>query len=618
MTQTIKGMDFEHEMTTTSHIFGRDADVHVVFEGDKAMTDKDVIILPAIDPMAEIDPAAAAIARGFVDHEAAHKRHTNFDVIAKMSKKYGEMGQHILNGIEDVRIAKKTFDEYVGAKDNINATARAVDERLLKGWEDGSFKERPAQDFLPLAIAWSGYEKMGLGHAAKCLANVDEEVAELARKIADQIDACESTEDAYEVAEWACKQIKLAEQEEEEEGEKEEGEGEGEGDADSKRVWNYDEFQPIGDADASGAVSEVLKGVTGGKHKPYRGCYEQDNMIDRHTPGTTFSTMHHQRAFKRAEADWSSRFMKITTQGGYVHAVKRRLEALLFAETERGWNPAQMAGRIDSKRLTQATLGSETVFKTRRGLPDIDTAVSVLVDMSGSMSGDKIELAADVATLLSEALHKTGCAFEVAGFHNVGHFFNRNKKLPPGFRGVDWDEVLKAYHATGHGGGRITKDEVEFAFLCGHAKISDWSMYVNRNQPMDYVTFKSWDERLSDARSSIQTIRQLAGGNNSDGDGLLEQYRRLNKRREKRKVMMVLSDGEPACGHNEASHLRRVTRMIQDERKVELVGIGIMDESVTHFYEKHAVCKRLSDLSTTVMDQLTAALKRGSGARKAA
>lgn len=616
MTDKIKGMDFEHEMTTTSHIFGRDADVTVVFEGNVAKTDKDVIILPAIDPMADIDPAAAAVARGYVDHEAAHKRHTDFALIEQMSKKYGELGQHILNGIEDVRLAKLTIDEYVGAKDNLNATTRAVDERLLKGWEEGAFEGRAAQDFLPLAIAWQGYKALGMGHAEACLANVDSEVADMAGEIAREIETISSTQEAYDLAVEVCKRIKLEEQEQDDDGE---GEDEGgDGSEGGRRMWDYDAYQPVAEGEASKAVGDALKNFSGGKHKPYRGLQEQDVMIDRKTKAEGFSESWHAGQFKEAARDWHRRFDVVTTKGGYVHAVKRRLEALLFAETERGWNPAQMRGRIDSKRLTQAVLGSETVFKTRMGMPDIDTAVSILVDMSGSMSGQKIELACDVATLLSEALHKTGVAFEITGFHNVGHFFRRTRALPPGFRGLDWDAALKHFTPRSRSHGSTAKDEIDFTTAVNFAKVADWSVFVNRNQPMDYVTFKAWDERLSDARASIQAIRHMAGGNNSDGDALLEQYRRLKKRREKRRIMMVLSDGEPACGNNEASHLKRVCKMIENERKVELVGIGIMDESVTHFYRNHAVCHRLDQLSTTVMDQLTAALKRGQSMRLAA
>lgn len=614
MKQTIKGMDFEHEMKTTSHIFGRDADVQVVFEGDKAQTDGNVIILPALDQTADIDTAAASVARGFVDHEAAHLRYTEFDYFEKMKKRYGEMGQMIINAIEDVRISRLTIDNYVGAKDNMNATCRAVDEKLLKGFEGGEFKDRPGQDFLPLSITWTGYQRMGMGRGDECLAHVEEDVRKLAEQVDAKVPDLKDTKGAYDLAEWVCKELKLKEEEQDEEGDGDgEGEGEesdGEGGGKGKEgatKWEFDKANPVG-LDGGGAVSEILREFAGGSKRTYLGPVEQDNMLTAETKPYNHASQWHHNAFKRGRSTWHRQHAQTTTRGGIVHAVKRRLEAMLFSETERGWNPAQEVGRLDSKRLTQAVMGHELVFKTRRGLPDIDTAVSVLVDMSGSMSGQKIMLATQVATLLSEALHKTGVAFEIAGFHNISHHFTRKLPLPPAMRKVDWDQVLRDYPTH-------TEFSDERSYESFNTRTFNINKVFSRIQPMDYVTFKEWGERLSDARPAIQAMVNMAGGNNSDGDALMEQYRRLRKRREKRRIMMVLSDGAPACGDGEASHLQKVTAMIEADKDVELVGIGICDSSVKHFYAKHAVCHRLEDLSTTVMDELQEALVRGRKSR---
>ena len=59
------------------------------------------------------------------------------------------------------------------------------------------------------------------------------------------------------------------------------------------------------------------------------------------------------------------------------------------------------------------------VFKAREDVREMDTAVSLLVDLSGSMGdGGKIQMAAQATVALAEALEGTGVTYNVVGFHN--------------------------------------------------------------------------------------------------------------------------------------------------------------------------------------------------------
>ena len=45
----MKGGLFQHEMTETSAVFGRESKINVVFRGNEAYTDGDTITVPSVD-----------------------------------------------------------------------------------------------------------------------------------------------------------------------------------------------------------------------------------------------------------------------------------------------------------------------------------------------------------------------------------------------------------------------------------------------------------------------------------------------------------------------------------------------------------------------------------------
>ena len=120
--------------------------------------------------------------------------------------------------------------------------------------------------------------------------------------------------------------------------------------------------------------------------------------------------------------------------------------------------------------------------------------------------------------------------------------------------------------------------------------------------------FKDFDERLYDARGAMSSIAECAGGNNSDGDALIQAWGRLKKRTSKRKIFVTLSDGYPAChcdhGYTHLNgHLRDVVNMIE-KGGADVVGIGIMSDAVQQFYPRWQVINELEDLPKATMDEL--------------
>jgi cobalamin biosynthesis protein CobT len=96
--------------------------------------------------------------------------------------------------------------------------------------------------------------------------------------------------------------------------------------------------------------------------------------------------------------------------------------------------------------------------------------------------------------------------------------------------------------------------------------------------------------------------------NNVDGECVEIAGRRLLARREKGKILMVLSDGAPSCfGDTKtlAAHLKKVVDNIS-KAGVNVIGIGIESTEVRRFYPKSLVLNNVSELPVVVMKELRA------------
>jgi cobalamin biosynthesis protein CobT len=194
------------------------------------------------------------------------------------------------------------------------------------------------------------------------------------------------------------------------------------------------------------------------------------------------------------------------------------------------------SGKMSSSRLYRVGLPpidggdwNSKVFKRRTQETNLlDTAVLVLVDWSGSMGGSKAEHAAKGAGLINEAFSKVlHIPLEILSFSCSGP--------------EPTIAVIKSF---------------------------------NRNASSDEI-----------ADRFCQFLAHMSG--NNDADSLLYAYSRILKRPEKRKIILVMSDGSPADGIGDPSYaLKTVTKRIGDERMVELYGVGIMDRNVERFYPK--------------------------------
>jgi len=240
--------------------------------------------------------------------------------------------------------------------------------------------------------------------------------------------------------------------------------------------------------------------------------------------------------------------------------LKLRLERALKVDEQTRWKREQERGELDRMSLARLVTspGYRTPFRVRRAAPGRDAAVSLLIDCSGSMAGRKIELARLCAAALCDALTQLGFACEVLGYSSVE------------------DASMRAHYQRWIDAGRDT---------------FGYNRFVER---LDLRVYKRFD---SDNPSGLACIE--CGHENPDGEALSWAAERLLAKRARRRILMVLSDGYPATGDGHPAILRTDLRTRVDalrERRVELIGVGILDDSVEAFYPVSSVVEHLHEL----------------------
>ena len=106
--------NFIRSLPLVASALGRKYGLKVVIGGEQAATNGDTIYLPSL-PL-NSPPELIALARGFLDHEAAHVRETNMRVLKTAN--LSPLEHHVWNTIEDWRVEKILGDLFPGCRRN--------------------------------------------------------------------------------------------------------------------------------------------------------------------------------------------------------------------------------------------------------------------------------------------------------------------------------------------------------------------------------------------------------------------------------------------------------------------------------------------------------------------
>jgi cobaltochelatase CobT len=247
---------------------------------------------------------------------------------------------------------------------------------------------------------------------------------------------------------------------------------------------------------------------------------------------------------------------------------------LLQGKRRVSWRYEQESGIVDSRHFARFITGnSRGLFKEYELATANDTAISLLVDNSGSMRGKHIVIAALCAKLLMNLLEKFQIKCEVLGFTTA-----------------DWrgGQSYKKWHAAG-----------------GPAN-------PGRLNDLRHIIFKSFNESLIKAQTSLNImLKESLLKENIDGEALEWAYRRIIRQPKHRKILMIISDGAPVddmtLKHNRRDlleeHLKDVVKSIEKGKQTELVAIGI-GHDVSKFYENAIRISDSDNLSHELFNNL--------------
>ena len=274
-----------------------------------------------------------------------------------------------------------------------------------------------------------------------------------------------------------------------------------------------------------------------------------------------------------------------------VGRLANRLQRRLMAKQNRSWDFDLEEGYLDTARLTRMIIDpmQPLSFKMERDTEFRDTVVTLLIDNSGSMRGRPITVAATCGDILARTLERCGVKVEILGF------------------------TTKAWK-----GGQAREKWLASGKQPAPGRLND----------LRHIVYKSADAPWRRARRNLGLMmREGLLKENIDGEALMWAHNRLMMRREKRRILMMISDGAPVDdstlsvnpGNYLERHLRAVIEQIETRSPVELLAIGI-GHDVTRYYRRAVTIVDADELGGAMTEQLASLFEEkgrgGQGSRR--
>ena len=260
---------------------------------------------------------------------------------------------------------------------------------------------------------------------------------------------------------------------------------------------------------------------------------------------------------------------------GAVSRLANKLQRRLQAQQNRTWKFDLEEGFLDASRLARIITNPTTplTYKQESEIEFKDTIVTLLIDNSGSMRGRPISIAAICAEIIASTLERCQVKCEILGF------------------------TTKAWK-----GGKSREDWLS----------KDRPNNPGRLNDLRHVIYKQADVPLRRARLNLGLMmKEGLLKENIDGEALEWANKRIIKRSESRKILMVISDGAPVDDSTLSvnpsnyleNHLKNVISMIEKRGLLELIAIGI-GHDVTRYYRNAITITDIEQLAGAMTEQL--------------
>ena len=231
---------------------------------------------------------------------------------------------------------------------------------------------------------------------------------------------------------------------------------------------------------------------------------------------------------------------------------------------------------MDSSKLPRIIIDpyNSLSFKKEKDLEFKDTVVSLLIDNSGSMRGRPITIAALCADILSRTLERCSVKVEILGF--------TTKNWKGGKSRESWNKNGKVKNP-----GRLND--------------------------LRHIIYKSADSHWRQSKKNLGLmLKEGILKENIDGEAIMWAYNRLRKRKEERKILMVISDGAPVddstlsvnSGDYLEKHLKKVVKLVESKDDVEILAIGI-GHDVSRYYNRAIKITDVQELGDVMISELS-------------
>ncbi len=259
-----------------------------------------------------------------------------------------------------------------------------------------------------------------------------------------------------------------------------------------------------------------------------------------------------------------------------ITKLANKLQRQLLAKQNRAWEFDLEEGLLDSSKLPRIIIDpyNSLSFKKEKDLEFKDTIVTLLIDNSGSMRGRPITIAAICADILSRTLERCSVKVEILGFTTKNWKGGQSREL--------WNKRNKPKTP-----GRLND--------------------------LRHIIYKGADTQWRQAKNNIGLmLKEGLLKENIDGEAISWAFSRLKKRKEERKILMVISDGAPVddstlsvnSGDFLEKHLKKIVKFIEDKSDIEILAIGI-GHDVSRYYNRAIKITDVNELGDVMISQLS-------------
>ena len=267
---------------------------------------------------------------------------------------------------------------------------------------------------------------------------------------------------------------------------------------------------------------------------------------------------------------------QLVTFQDLITKLANKLQRQLLAKQNRSWEFDLEEGLLDSSKLPRVIIDPyhSLSFKKEKDLDFKDTVVTLLIDNSGSMRGRPITIAALCADILSRTLERCSVKVEILGFTTKNWKGGKSREL--------WNNNNKPKKP-----GRLND--------------------------LRHIIYKNADTHWRQSKKNLGLmLKEGLLKENIDGEAISWAFNRIKKRKEVRKILMVISDGAPVddstlsvnSGDYLEKHLKKIVKFIENKTDIEILAIGI-GHDVSRYYNKAIKITDVQELGDVMISQLS-------------